>query len=234
MAVWVAALAVSCGGPGRPSSDRSISCPTAGSPLEYTAKFTPGIPRTPVDSLYVTFTKRRPTGDEAVAVLQTCINATARAVRIDYDMISTAWFNKEGPLPLPDGSANLTYEVKTKTIRSSNQRAAAAVPAPAPPQYSVAVQKPATPEPPFASLVRLDVTFEQAADPTVAMKVLVNEITKAVGEQTPRVNTVAYANVGRIARTPIRASNGAVLSAHFNAKTGQIRDQNYRVVGSVK
>jgi hypothetical protein len=231
----VAALAVSCiGGPGRPNSDRSISCPTAGSPLEYTAKFTPGIPRTPVDSLYVTFTRRRPTGAEAMAVLQTCINATARVVRIDYDMISTAWFNMEGPLPLPDGSSNLTYEVKTKTIKSSSQRAAATAPAPAPPQYSVSVQKHATPEPPFDSLVRLDVTFETAVDPSVAIKVLASEITKAVGEQTPRVNTVAYATAGRIARTPIRATGGAELSAHFNAKSGEIRDQNYRRVGSIK
>ncbi|HEX7779794.1 MAG TPA: hypothetical protein VF424_11165, partial [Vicinamibacterales bacterium] len=104
IAIWLAVLAVACGS-GR--SERTISCPTDGSPLQYTAKFTPGVNRSPVDSLYVTFTKRRPTGDEAVAVLQNCVMATVRDVRIDYDLIATAWFNMEGPLPLPDGSSNL-------------------------------------------------------------------------------------------------------------------------------
>ena len=59
MAVWLSALAAVACGSGR--SERNISCPTAGSPLQYTAKFTPGVARTPVDSLYVTFTKRPPT-----------------------------------------------------------------------------------------------------------------------------------------------------------------------------
>jgi hypothetical protein len=98
----------------------------------------------------------------------------------------------------------------------------------------VSVQKHATPAPPFASLVTLDVVFEKAVEPTVAMRALVDEITKAVRDQKPRVNTVAYARVGRIARTQLGASSGAPLSAQFDAKTGEIRDQDRGVVGSIK
>jgi hypothetical protein len=224
MAVWMAALALACGS-GR--SERSISCPTAGSPLEYTAKFTPGLARSPVDSLYVTFTKRRPTGDEAVTVLQNCIMSTVRAVRIDYDLIATAWFNLEGPLPLPDGSSNLTYDLKSKGIKTFNQRAAGATPASTEPtpRYSVSQRTHATPEPPFASLVTLDVVFEKQIQPPVARDVLVDEIRKAVTAQNPRVNTVAYARVG---------AKGAFLSAHYDARSGQIRDQDRRPISSVK
>lgn len=235
--MWLTALAVACSGSGgRPSSERSINCPTAGSPLEYTAKFTPGIARSPVDSLYVTFTKRRPTGDEATAVLQNCINVTAKTIRIDYDMIATAWFNKEGPLALPDGSSNLTYEVKTKTIRTFNQRAAASAPAAtvARPPYSVVQQRHPKPVPPFASVVTLDVVFEKPMEPTTAMKIVVEELKRVVGEQKPRVNTVAYPRVGLIARTQMRGASGALLAAHFDAKTGEIRDQDSHVVGSIK
>ena len=237
MAMWLTALAVACGS-GR--SERSISCPTPGSPPAYTAKFTPGIARSPVDSLYVTFTKRRPTGDEAVAVLQNCVMATVRDVRIEYDLIATAWFNMEGPLPLPDGSSNLTYDLKTKAIKTFNQRRAIAAAAPTGPgpKYSVSPQKHATPVPPFESLVTLDVVFEKPVEPATARKVLIDEITRAVAEQKPPVNTVAYARVGQSgtqpARTDLGAPKGAFLSAHFDARSGQIRDQDRRVIGSVK
>lgn len=230
MAMGLAALAVACGS-GR--SERSISCPTPGAPPPYTAKFTPGIARSPVDSLYVTFTQRRPTGDEAVAVLQNCVMATVRDVRIEYDLIATAWFNMEGPLPLPDGSSNLTYDLKTKAIRTFNQRASttAAASAAARPEYSVSQQKHATPEPPFASLVTLDVVFAKPVDPRAAMKILVEELGRAVGEQAPRVNTVAYARVGHLGSG---GAKGAFLSAYFDAKSGKILDQDRRPLGSVK
>ena len=237
MAIWLAVLAVACGS-GR--SERTISCPTDGSPLQYTAKFTPGVNRSPVDSLYVTFTKRRPTGDEAVAVLQNCVMATVRDVRIDYDLIATAWFNMEGPLPLPDGSSNLTYDLKTKAIKTFNQRraVAAATPTGPGPRYSVSPQKHPTPVPPFASLVTLDVVFEKPIEPAAALKVLIYEIRRAVAEQKPPVNTVAYARVAQSgsqpARTDLGGPKGAFLLAHFDVRSGQIRDQDLRVLGSIK
>jgi hypothetical protein len=237
MAMGLAALAVACGS-GR--SERSISCPTPGAPPPYTAKFTPGIARSPVDSLYVTFTQRRPTGDEAVAVLQNCVMATVRDVQIEYDLIATAWFNMEGPLPLPDGSSNLTYDLKTKAIKTFNQRAstAAAASAAARPEYAVSQQKHATPAPPFASLVTLDVVFAKPADPRAAMKILVEELRRAVAEQTPPVNTVAYARVAQPGSQPIHSElgglKGAFLSAHFDARSGQIFDQDRRPLGSIK
>ena len=70
------------------------------------------------------------------------------------------------------------------------------------------------------------------------MDVLVKEISAAVAKQTPRVNTVAYPRTGPVGaqsqRPQIRGANGVFLSAQFDAKTGEIRDQDRKVIGSIK
>jgi hypothetical protein len=236
-------LAVSCGSAGgglsRPSSDRRIDCPTAGSPLKYTGKFTPGEARSPADNLYITFVERRPTADEAAAVLQHCINTTARTVRVDYELLATAWFNKEGPLPLPDGSATLNYDPQTGTIKSWSLRAGAKPAASvARTGYTFEVHNHKTPVPPHASFVTIDVVFEKTPDAMEIMDVLVKEITAAVGKQTPKVNTAAYPRTGATGapgqRPQIRGANGVFLAAQFDAKTGEIRDQDRKVIGSIR
>lgn len=241
LTVLLAALATSCGpvggGLSRPGSERRIDCPTKG--FEYTVRFTPGEARSPSDSLYVTFTGRRPTSAEAQAVLQNCINVTARTFRVDYDMLATAWFNKEGPLPLPDGSANLTYEPASGTIKTWSHRAATlSKPEVTGPGITVQTRTHKTPVPPHATLVSLDVIFEKPPGQPDIMKTLVAEITKAVGAQKPKVNTTAYPRSGppgaQGARPQIRGASGGFLSAHFDAKTGEIRDQDGRVIGSIK
>jgi hypothetical protein len=242
--VWtalLAVLAVSCGpvggGLSRPGSERRIDCPTSG--FDYTVRFTPGDARSPSDSLYVTFKGRRPTGEEAQAVLQNCINTTARTIRVDYEMLATAWFNQEGPLPLPDGSANLTYDPKTGTIKTWTHRAASlAKPEVAGPGVTVTARTHKTPVPPHASLVTLDVVFEKPPNQAEIMKTLVAEMTKVVAKQTPKVNTMAYPRSGppgeQNARPQLRGTTGAFLFAHFDAKTGEIRDQDRQVIGSIK
>jgi hypothetical protein len=207
--------------------------------LKYTGKFTPGEARNPADNLYITFVERRPTSDEAAAVLQHCINTTVRTFRVDYELVATAWFNQEGPLPLPDGSATLNYDPKTGTIKSWSHRAAAKPAEAAPrPGYTIEVRNHQTPAPPHGSFVTIDVIFEKPPDVKVIMDVLVGEITKAVGKQTPKVNTVAYPRTGPTGpqnqRPQIRGASGAFLSAQFDAKTGQIRDQDRTVIGSIK
>ncbi len=242
-ALVTAVFAVSCGssggGPPRPGSDREIACPTSGNKLEYSAKFTPGVARSPTDSLYVTFTGIRPSADEVGAVLQACINATARAVRVDYEMLATAWFNQEGPLALPDGSANLTYDPKNGTIRTFAQRAAAVPKAPvARPRHSIEVHNQKTPVPPNASMVTVDVIFEKPPNTAEIMKILVAELTTVVNQQKPKVNTVAFPRSGPVGtegtRPQLRATNGTLLVAHFDAKTGEIRDHDRRVVTTIR
>jgi hypothetical protein len=243
IAAVLALLSVACdssgGGLSRPRSERRIDCPTAGSPLKYTGKFTPGEARSPADNLYITFVERRPTSDEAAAVLQHCINTTVRTFRVDYELLATAWFNQEGPLPLPDGSATLNYDPKTGVTRSWSHRAASKpVEAAQRPGYSIEVQKHQTPVPPHGSVVTIDVVFERPPDAQAIMDVLVGEIRRAVGTQTPKVNTVAYPRMGPTGpqnqRPQIRGASGAFLSAHFDAKTGEIRDQDRNVIGSIR
>jgi hypothetical protein len=243
LALALTALAVACG-PGRgelsrPSSERRIDCPTPGSPYQYTARFIPGEARSPNDNLYVTFTQRRPSSAEAAAILQTCIATTAKTVRIDYEMLATAWFNKEGPLPLPEGAATLNYDPKTRTIKSPNYRTATP---PAVvvklPEYTVEVRTTTIPMPPHGNLVTLDVIFpREPAEPDV-VKVLVKAIQDNVRTQKTKVNTAAYAKVGPTGpgsvRQQILGANKAFLSAHYDPKTSEIRDQDRRVVGSIK
>jgi hypothetical protein len=102
----------------------------------------------------------------------------------------------------------------------------------------VSAQQHATPVPPFASLVTLDVVFEKQIEPAAAQRVLIDEIRRAVAEQKPPVNTVAYGRVGQsgsqTARTDLGAAKGAFVSAHFDVRSGQIRDQDRRPLGSIK
>ncbi|HEX7779111.1 MAG TPA: hypothetical protein VF424_07740, partial [Vicinamibacterales bacterium] len=75
-------------------------------------------------------------------------------------------------------------------------------------------------------------------EPAAALKVLIYEIRRAVAEQKPPVNTVAYARVAQSgsqpARTDLGGPKGAFLLAHFDVRSGQIRDQDLRVLGSIK
>jgi hypothetical protein len=242
LALALTAFAIACG-PGRgelsrPSSERAINCrPAAGSPYQYTARFIPGAAKNPNDNLYVTFTQRRPSGDEAAEILQTCIETTAKTVRIDYELLATAWFNKEGPLPLPGGAATLNYDPKTRTTKKPISRPPAPPPAEKLPTHIVEVRTSTIPAP-DGTLVTLDVIFpREPAEPDV-MKVLVRAIQNNVGTQKTKMNTSAYPKVGPVSpgatRQPFRGANGALLSAHFDAKTSEIRDQNRQLVGSIK
>jgi hypothetical protein len=234
-----AACGATGGGLSRPSGDRPVNCPLAGSPLKFTGKFTPGESRSPADNLYVTFVERRPNAEEAAAVLQHCINTTVKTFRIDYEMVATAWFNQEGPLALPDGSATLNYDPKLGTIKTFNMRAGAKPAASvARSGYTVEVRTSKTPAPPHGSLVTLDVTFEKPPDTKDVMAVLVKELTAVVGKQTPKVNTSAFPRTRSVdaqnQRPQIRGASGAFLPAHYDAKTGEIRDQDRQLVGSIK
>jgi hypothetical protein len=243
--VMAVLLAISCspsgGGLSRPGSERRVDCPTQG--FDYTARFTPGVATSPTDSLYVNFRGRRPTSEEAAAILQTCVNATARTIRIDYEMLATAWFGEpgkeEGPLPLPDGSANLTYDPKTGTIKAWSHRAAAIPKVEVTRSgYTVEGRDHKPPVPPNATVVTLDVIFEKPPAPDEVIKILVAEITAVVGNQSPKVNTTAYPRSGapnaQNARPQVRGANGGFLFAHFNARTGEIRDQDRRLVGTIR
>ena len=226
----------------RPGSARQVDCPTQG--FDYTARFTPGVATSPTDSLYVRFRGRRPTADEVGAILQTCVNTTARTIRIDYEMLATAWFgeepNPEGPLALPDGSANLTFDPKTGAIKAWSHRAAA-IPNKVEVSregYTVESRNHKPPAPPSATAVSLDVIFEKPPPQAEVIQILVAVITDAVEKQNPRVNTTAYprtpAPAGQTARPQVRGSNGGFLMATFDAKTGEIRDQERRLIGAVK
>jgi TM2 domain-containing membrane protein YozV len=104
--------------PTRPTSAVTFTCAGSGS---YTAEFSPGDTRNPVDNLHVTFTKR-PTPTEAEAALRQCIEVTSKRIRIDYETLVNAWVGMEGPLQLIDGSWHLAYDPKTNRVQTWNER----------------------------------------------------------------------------------------------------------------
>jgi len=240
LALALTALAIACGpgrgGLSRPSSERRIDCSTKGSGFQYTARFVPGDARSPNDNLYVTFTSKRPSSAEAAAILETCINTTVKTVRVDYEMLATAWFNKEGPLPLPDGSATLNYDPKAGAIKRSSVRSAArAEPIVKLPEYTVGPLTSQNPADPSDSAVKLEVIFTREPNEADVMRVLVRALENNVRAQTKRVNTSAYPRVAvGTTRQPIRGANGVFLAAHYDAKTSEIRDQNRQPLGSIK
>lgn len=240
LALALAALVVACGpgrgGLSRPSSERRIDCPAKGSGFQYTARFVPGAARSPNDNLYVTFTQKRPSSAEAAAILETCVNTTVKTVRVDYEMLATAWFNQEGPLPLPDGSATLNYDPKAGAIKRPSSRSAAP---PEPivklPEYTVGPLTSQNPTDSSDSAVKLEVIFTREPSEADVTRVLVRAIENNVRAQRNRVNTSAYPRVAVGAtRQPIRGANGVFLAAHYDAKTSEIRDQNRVVVGTIK
>lgn len=240
LALALAALVVACGpgrgGLNRPSSERRIDCPAKGSGFQYTARFVPGDARSPTDNLYVTFTPKRPSSAEAAAILETCINTTVKTIRVDYELLATAWFNKEGPLPLPDGSATLNYDPKAGAIkRPSSRSAAPAEPIVRLPEYTVGPLTSQNPTDSSDSAVKLEVIFTREPNEADVIRVLVRALENNVRAQRNRVNTSAYPKVAvGTTRQPIRGANGVFLAAHYNAKTSEIRDQNRVVVGTIK
>jgi hypothetical protein len=240
LALALTVLAVACGpgrgGLSRPSSERRIDCPVKGSGFQYTARFVPGDARSPNDNLYVTFTPKRPSSAEAAAILETCINTTVKTIRVDYELLATAWFNKEGPLPLPDGAATLNYDPKAGAIkRPSSRPAAPAEPIVRLPEYTVGPLTSQNPTDSSNSAVKLEVIFTREPSEADVIRVLVRAIENNVRAQRNRVNTSAYPRVAvGTTRQPIRGANGVFLAAHYDAKTSEIRDQNRVVVGRIK
>jgi hypothetical protein len=61
-------------------------------------------------------------------------------------------------------------------------------------------------------------------------KSVATEVAKAVSEQSTKLNTIAFAKTGpindRAAQKQIRGSSARYLSVNFDAKSGQMRDQD--------
>ena len=235
----VATLLASCGtsapsGPPRPTSERTIECAGSGS---YTAEFIPGAASNPVDNWQVTFTKK-PTSTEAEAALRRCIDAASRTVRIDYETLVNAWFNEDGPLPLSDGSDHLAYDPKTGKVQTWNEREGVKPSQTKREGYTVEYQEDKILVPPYGKFATLDVLFEKPPAQAEIVTILTREVASALDKQSTKLDTTAYAKSGpatdRAAQKQVRGSSGVFLNVRFDAKSGQVRDQDRRLLRTIK
>ncbi len=233
-------LLASCagGGPSRPTSERRIECAAPGEALQYEATFDPGTASNPVDTLMVTFRAKKPTSSEAEDVLRRCLQETTTAVRIDYETLANTWFNDDGPLQLIDGSSHLAYDPKTGKVQTWNEREGVKPSEATRDGYTVEYQENKILVPPYGKFATLDVLFQKPPEQATILKILATEVVAAVNKQPTKLNTTAYAKTGpttdRAAQAQIRGSSGVFLNAEFDAKSGQVRDQDGRLLQTIK
>jgi hypothetical protein len=226
-------------GPKRPTGETRIECTDAAGDTQYEAMFSPGTAAIPADEVIVTFRARRPTSTEAEAVLRRCLDAAVRTVRIDYETLADAWFN-DGPLPLPmiDGSRHLFYDPKAKSIKTSNERQGVRPIQATRDGYSMEYREDEILLPPYGKFATINVLFEQSYQVDEILRVLIDEIHLAVGGQAMKLDTTAYANRGpaadRAAQQPIRDARGTYLRASYDAKSGEVRDQDDRLLETIR
>lgn len=228
---------VSCGalGPERPFNAIHVEC--GGGEGSFVAEFKPGDSKTRADNLQVTFTKQ-PTSANAEAALRRCIDAAAKTVRIDYEMLVNAWFNDEGPLPLTDGSNHLAYDPETKVVQTWNEREGIKPSVTKRDGYTVVSEERKVLVPPYGKFVTMEVLFERVPKPAEITRILAAEVRTAVDLQPTKLKTTAYATTGpttdKAAQTQIRGPRGRFLSVEFDPKSGQMRDQDDRVLAPAK
>jgi hypothetical protein len=223
-------------GPPRPTARTSIACSATGGPT-FTAAFLPGGTRNPVDNLQVTFTSR-PTSDQAEAALRACIESMRSAVRVDYETLVNAWVGEDGPLPLPDGSTSLAYEPNAGTVKTWNEREGISAATAKREGYAVETTENRMAVPPFTPYLTMNVLFEKARGEAAVEKILTAEVEGAARKRTPRVDVMAFALVGpagdRNAQQQIRGASGTYLSVEYRAKTGEVRNQDNRLLKSIR
>src|SRR5204863_9458395 len=93
----------------------------------YTAKYNAESKSTPA-SIDVTFRGQRPTSAAAETAVRKCIIEAERVMFIRSEMLAQAWYSTSGRendddlVTLADGSRHLSYDPKTKKIRTWNER----------------------------------------------------------------------------------------------------------------
>jgi hypothetical protein len=241
-AVGCAAVALlnSCksAGPERPTRERRIECEAPGETLQYEAAFHPGKASNPVDTVTVTFRAKKPTSTEAEGVLRRCLQQATTVVRIDYETLANTWFNDDGPLPLIDGSSHLSYDPKTGKVQTWNEREGVKPMEAKRDGYTVSYQEDKIAVRPYGKFATIEVLFQKAPGQAEILKILATEVATAVSKQPTKLNTTAYAKTGppndRAAQEQIRGSSGVFLKVEFDAKSGRMRDQDSRVVQTIK
>lgn len=84
--------------------------------------------------------------------------------------------------------------------------------------------------PPYGKFVTMEVLFEKPPDISRVTSILASEVKSVVDRQSTKLDTTAYAKTGvaidKAGQTQIRGKGRRYLSVEFDAKSGQMRDQD--------
>jgi hypothetical protein len=153
-------------------------------------------------------------------------------------MLATAWRGQEGPLSLPDGSSNLSYNPKTGTIQTWHEREGVKPVVSTNRSYDVVYTEEKVAVPPYGKFAMIDVVFTKAPAEGVIYQALVKEIRSAVSHQSPRLNTTAFAKSGPrtdpAGQWQIAGKNGKYISAEYDPKTGEVRSGSEKLLTTIR
>jgi hypothetical protein len=160
----------------------------------------------------------------------------ARVMFITSEMLGHAWYSKSGresdddQVTLPDGSRNLSYDPKTKQIRTWNERegvkpqAVAASGA----GYTVSYREDRTAVRPRSRFATVDLLFAKEPTERVAYESTIAEIRKAIQKSGGKLPITAYANVGPkdnpAAQRGVRGADGQIISVKFEPSRPTLRN----------
>jgi hypothetical protein len=213
--------------------------------MKATASFSPER-RGVVAMVDVTFRGRRPTSADAERVLRGCMDAALKQFGRAVDVMGTAWHSASGQdaddkmVPVTDGSDHLVFDTKTgkiltwkeregtKTVRSTNPTGG----------YFVEYEEENVLVRPGDKFATVNVVWAKKPDTATIYRVLIDELKKAVAKQPRKWPTTAFANTGSRAnpssQQQIRGSTRAYINVEYNPKTGNVTDEQGKVVDAIK
>lgn len=205
------------------AQDQKLAC---GAPPAYSASYSPAKPSAP-PSVDVTFRGRKPTSAVAEAALRKCMKEAAAKMFITAEVLGTAWFGKstndDEPISLPDGSDHLSYDPKTKVIRTWSERSGVKpTVTTAGAGYFAEYQEQPILVKPGGKFATVNVVFTKQPTEKTAYEAVMAEATQAVQRTHGQISVTAYALVGPkanpAARKQVRGANGKYISADYDPK----------------
>jgi hypothetical protein len=213
--------------------------------MKATASFTPegcGMPAT-VD---VTFRGRRPSSADTERVLRGCMDVALKRFGRTVDVMSTAWYSASGreadddTVPLTDGSSHLIFQTKAGKILTWKEREGTATVRTANPTagYFVEYEEQNVLVRQGDKFATVNVVWSKKPDTAAIYRVLVDELKKVVAKQPRKWPTTAYAHTGTRANPAshqqIRGSAGRFINVEYAPKTGNVTDEQGKVLDTIK
>src|SRR6185369_9633460 len=129
----------------------------------------------------------------------------------------------DSPVHLPDGSDHLTYDPKTKKIRTWNEREGKTSTIVQGSGYTVKYEEHQVLVKPGGQFATISIVFAKEPSEKVAYETVIAEVLKAIERTQHKMTTTAYAHVGSksdpASWRQLKGVNGKYISAEFDPKS---------------